>query len=118
MDLEKTLPPQEQGKPSVIKWYCEQAMDTRGKESECIWVCFKRGQRWIAKDVQLSERPLGVYELRRLCGWWKRHSLFSAVGVQEVKVGLRTVQFLENIVPNMTPSDYTDTLPKCEYGIR
>jgi hypothetical protein len=89
MDLEKAVPPQQQGKPSVIKWYCEQAMDTRGKDSECIWVCFKRGERWIAKDVQLSERPLGVYELRKLYGWWKRRSLFSAVGVREVKVGLQ-----------------------------
>jgi hypothetical protein len=93
-------------------------MDTRGKESECIWVCFKRGQRWIAKDVQLSERPLGVYELRKLSGWWKRHSLFSAVGVREVKVGLRTVQFLEGVVPNMAPLDYIDTIPQREYGIR
>jgi len=89
MDLEKAVPPQQQGKPSVIKWYCEQAMDTRGKDSECIWICFKRGEHWIAKDVQLSERPLGVYELRKLCGWWKRHSLFSVVGVREVKVGLQ-----------------------------
>jgi hypothetical protein len=89
MDPEKALLAhgQSKGRPSVIKWYCEQAMSARGKDSECIWVCIKRGRNWIAKDILLSERPsLGVYELRQLCGWWKRHSLFSAVGVREVKV--------------------------------
>jgi hypothetical protein len=72
---------QDRGKSSVIKTYCEKVIATRGRESECIWIYIKKGRRLIAKDVQLSERPLGVYELRKLCGWWKRHSLFSAVGV-------------------------------------
>jgi hypothetical protein len=74
------------GKPSVINSYCQQAID-RGHR-ECIWFCIKRGRRWIAKDIQLriEDRPLGIYELRKQCGWWKRHSLFSAVGVKEIKV--------------------------------
>jgi hypothetical protein len=48
----------------------------------------QRGRRWIAKDIQLGveEKPLGIYELRKLSGWWKRHSLYSAVGVKEIKV--------------------------------
>jgi hypothetical protein len=89
MDVEKLSAIWNHGKPSIIKFYCEQAMRTTGRDSECIWVCIKRGRRWIAKDIQLSERPLGVYELRKLCGWWKRHSLFSAVGVRDVKVCLQ-----------------------------
>ncbi|KAB8074594.1 hypothetical protein BDV29DRAFT_156478 [Aspergillus leporis] len=27
---------------------------------------------------------LGIHELRKQCSWWKRHSLYSAVGVKEV----------------------------------
>jgi hypothetical protein len=76
----------EHGKPSVIHAYCQHAIDNGHKE--CIWLGIQRGRRWIAKDIQLGveEKPLGIYELRKLSGWWKRHSLFSAVGVKEIKV--------------------------------
>jgi hypothetical protein len=75
----------EHGKPSVIKSYCEQ-IGNHGKE--CIWLCMQRGRKWIAKDIKLEieNQPLGIYELRKQCGWWKRHSMFSVVGVKEIKV--------------------------------
>jgi hypothetical protein len=75
----------EHGKPSVIKSYCEQ-VGNHGKE--CIWLCMQRGRKWIAKDIKLEieNQPLGIYELRKQCGWWKRHSMFSVVGVKEIKV--------------------------------
>jgi hypothetical protein len=76
----------EHGKPSVIHAYCQQAIDNGQKE--CIWLGIQSGRRWIAKDIQLGveEKRLGIYELRKLSGWWKRHSLYSAVGVKEIKV--------------------------------
>jgi hypothetical protein len=76
----------EHGKPSVIHSYCQRAIDHGHKE--CIWLGIQHGRRWIAKDIQLgvTEKPLGIYELRKLSGWWKRHSLYSAVGVKEIKV--------------------------------
>jgi hypothetical protein len=79
-------PEVERGKPSAIHSYCQRAIDQGYKE--CIWLGMQRGRRWIAKDIQLGveEKPLGIYELRKLSGWWKRHSLFSAVGVKEIKV--------------------------------
>jgi hypothetical protein len=77
---------EELGKPSAIHSYCQRAIDHGHKE--CIWLGMQRGRRWIAKDIQLgvTEKPLGIYELRKLSGWWKRHSLYSAVGVKEIKV--------------------------------
>jgi hypothetical protein len=76
----------EHGKPSVIHSYCQQAIDNGHKD--CVWLGIQRGRRWIAKDIQLGveEKRLGIYELRKLSGWWKRHSLYSAVGVKEIKV--------------------------------
>ena len=48
----------------------------------------QHGRKWIAKDIKFNaENPsLGIEQLRRQCGWLKRHSLFSAVGVKEVQV--------------------------------
>jgi len=76
----------EHGKPSVVHSYCQQAIDRGHKE--CIWLAIKRGRKWIAKDIQLGgeDKPFGIYELRKISGWWKRHSMFSAVGVKEIKV--------------------------------
>lgn len=56
--------------------------------TECIWLCMQRGRKWIAKDIQLASahRRLGIDDLRRQGGWWKRYSMFSAVGVKEIKV--------------------------------
>ncbi len=79
-------PDVEAGRPSVIKDYCLEAINEG--HTKCIWVCMKRGRKWIAKDIKLEawDSPLGVYDLRKMCGWWKRHSLYSAVGVKEVMV--------------------------------
>jgi hypothetical protein len=76
----------ERCRPSVIKDYCLQAI--KEGHTKCIWLCMRRGKKWIAKDVKdgVWDSPLGVHELRKMCGWWKRHSLYSAVGVKEVMV--------------------------------
>jgi hypothetical protein len=76
----------QRGRPSVILAHCQRAIDNGHKE--CIWLGIQRGRHWIAKDIQLgvTEKPLGIYELRKLSGWWKRHSLYSAVGVKKIKV--------------------------------
>ncbi|KAI9816039.1 MAG: hypothetical protein M1827_002031 [Pycnora praestabilis] len=42
----------------------------------------------IAQDIQLgtSHNLLGLPELRRCHGWWKRYSFFSSIGVKEIKI--------------------------------
>jgi hypothetical protein len=74
------------GKPSVVHSYCRRAIDHGHKD--CIWLGIQRGRKWIAKDVQLGsdDKPFGICELRKMSGWWKRHSMFSAIGVKEIKV--------------------------------
>lgn len=44
----------------------------------------------MARDVRIDslKPPWGIPELRRQSGWWKRLSLYSAVGVKEVKMRL------------------------------
>lgn len=44
----------------------------------------------MARDVRIDslKPPWGIPELRRQSGWWKRLSLYSAVGVKEVKACL------------------------------
>jgi hypothetical protein len=81
--------PGQKGRPSVIASYCNDTI-ARGDE-ECIWFCMQRGRKWIAKDVHptTEAKRLGIDELRRHGGWWKRYSMFSAVGVKEVNVCFR-----------------------------
>jgi hypothetical protein len=76
----------ERSRPLVVKDYCLQAI--KEGHTKCIWLCMRHGKKWIAKDVKAGARdsPLSVYELRKMCGWWKRHSLYSAVGVKGVMV--------------------------------
>ncbi|KAF7508665.1 hypothetical protein GJ744_009057 [Endocarpon pusillum] len=81
-----------EGKPSVIQAYCQRAIDQGN--TECGWVCMRRGNRTIAKDIQLNNcgfQP-DLRGLRKQCGWWKRHSLFSAVGCKEVQDSLPRLQ--------------------------
>ncbi|KAJ6059706.1 uncharacterized protein N7446_000357 [Penicillium canescens] len=72
------------GRPSTIHDYCLKA--NREGRTKCIWICMKKGRRWIAKDISVEKTGyvLGIPELRKQCSWWKRHSLFSVVGVKEI----------------------------------
>ena len=76
----------ENGRPSIIHEYCLKA-DRKGRK-KCIWICMKKRNRWIAKDMPLENegQVLGIPELRMQCSWWKRHSLVSVIGVKEVMV--------------------------------
>ncbi|KAF2192843.1 hypothetical protein K469DRAFT_551488 [Zopfia rhizophila CBS 207.26] len=76
----------ERGHPSVIAEYCQQAIEN-GHE-ECIWLCMKRGRRFIVKDLPLKTdgKSIGLYDIRKQCSWWKRHSLYSVLGVKEILV--------------------------------
>lgn len=76
----------EKGRPSIIHEYCLKA-DREGR-NKCIWICMKKRNRWIAKDMCLEKEGLvlGMPELRMQCSWWRRHSLYSVVGVKEVMV--------------------------------
>ncbi|KAL2817782.1 hypothetical protein BJX63DRAFT_92184 [Aspergillus granulosus] len=73
-----------EGRKSEIYDYCKGKQDG----AECIWICMKRGGRWIAKDIQLEESKPSIYihELRRISSWWKQYSFYSAVGVKEVMI--------------------------------
>lgn len=77
---------EESGLPSVVADYCQQAL--KNGHEECIWLCMKRGGRFIAKDIPLNtdECTVGLEDIRKRSSWWKRHSLYSAVGVKEVLV--------------------------------
>lgn len=73
------------GRPSVIYDYCA----TKPEDARCIWICFRKRGKWIAKDIPIlvdEAQILEVYKLRQIYGWWKRHSLYSATGVKEVMV--------------------------------
>jgi hypothetical protein len=80
------IPHPDGGQPPVIIDHCQEALD-QGR-TEYIWLCMRRGGGTNAKDIQLSngDTPLGIYDLRKECGWWKRHSMFSVIGVKEVLV--------------------------------
>ncbi|OBT68723.1 hypothetical protein VE03_02098 [Pseudogymnoascus sp. 23342-1-I1] len=77
-----------EGKPSVIRAYCRRHV-ADCDDKEAIWFCMQRGLNWgVAKDVHSTSvsKKFGIDELRKYNGWWKRHSMFSAVGVKEVKM--------------------------------
>lgn len=63
------IPHPDEGEPSVIIDYCQKALDKR--RAEYIWHCMRRGGGTNAKDFQLSngDTPLGIYDLRKECGW-------------------------------------------------
>ena len=75
------------GKPSVIKEYCEKIIRKNGDYLH-LWVCIKRRRQTIGCPVQFQEDlPLGIPELRKYCGWFKRYfSLYSATAVKERQV--------------------------------
>lgn len=78
---------QEEDIKTVIHGYCEKKLDEG--YTKCIWICMRRGKRWVATDINPSEKgnnKLSIDELRKLCSWWKRNSLYSAVGVKEIMV--------------------------------
>ena len=79
---------EEEGRPSVVYDYCRKALEQGHKE--CIWICMKRGGKWIAQDIKLEESsfPIRVDELRKIFSWWKRYSFYSAVGVKEAMVNI------------------------------
>ncbi|OJJ80560.1 uncharacterized protein ASPGLDRAFT_28930 [Aspergillus glaucus CBS 516.65] len=86
----------EKGRPSVIYDYCRKALE-QGHE-ECIWICMKRGGKWIAQDIKLEESsfPIRVDELRKIFSWWKRYSFYSAVGVKEVMIRFMSYDSTKN----------------------
>ncbi|KAL4819761.1 hypothetical protein BDW67DRAFT_154087 [Aspergillus spinulosporus] len=79
---------EKEGRRSVIYDYC-QNLQKEGHE-QCIWICLRRGGKWIARDIPVKEQEKGIQicvgELRKLSRWWKRHSFYSAVGVQEAMI--------------------------------
>jgi len=79
--------PQEKGKPSPIKTYCEAALREYGDQRH-LWICIRRGKQTIAHDVAFpNDKTLGILELRKYYGWFKRYfSLYSVTAMQEVKV--------------------------------
>lgn len=75
------------GKPSAIKEYCE-AKISKENDYLHLWVCVKGRGQTIAHPVPFQEDdPLGIPELRKYCGWFKRYlSLYSAIAVKEKEV--------------------------------
>lgn len=76
------------GRKTIIAGYCERRLQKKGHEN-CVFLCLKRGRKHYAIDIPIErDKPnLGLDRLRRESGpWWKRWSLYSAIGVQEVNV--------------------------------
>ena len=76
------------GQQSIVAEYCERRLVELGYE-QCIILVLRRGGKYQAMDIPVNraDPKLGLDRLRRESGpWWKRWSLYSAVGVQEVDV--------------------------------
>ena len=80
------------GKDSIIADYCQTALAAH--KTDCFWICYRMHNRMLAKDIVVTTEDKNIDELSfRLCkvayqcGWWKRFSIYSAVGVKEVEVG-------------------------------
>jgi hypothetical protein len=71
----------------VIKEYCEAAIEQHGDQQH-LWICIKRRGQTFAQHVLFPEdETLGIQELRKYCGWFKRYfSLYSATAVKEIEV--------------------------------
>ena len=84
------------GKPSKIQSLCNHAINTR--YTECVWLCYSHNEKYFARDIKIHPEgtPLEISSLRKRCGWWKRISLRSAVGVRLVKVFGRHKKILHN----------------------
>jgi hypothetical protein len=76
-----------EGRPSAIQEYCLAAIN-KG-HSQCLWLCMERQGRTLAKDIPLASENgciVTMVDVRKQCGWWKRYSLYSATGIEEVMV--------------------------------
>jgi hypothetical protein len=76
-----------QGKESMIAEYCRHP--TRSQHA-CIWLCIKHGRKYRLVDVTINPNQdvIGLPDIRRHCGWWRRYSLYSVVGVREMMVSM------------------------------
>jgi hypothetical protein len=75
------------GRLSVIHKYCLRAIEK--DHTECLWLCMRRRGRILAKDIPLASKYgclITLFDVRKQCGWWKRYSLYSAKGIEEVMV--------------------------------
>ena len=74
------------GRDSIIHDYLKDAIQS--DHEECLWICYPQGRRIIAKDIALpsDENSFQLHNLAKSYGWWKRWSLYSAVGVKDVEV--------------------------------
>lgn len=73
------------GKPSKIQTLCKDAAG-RGYE-QCIWVCYNRGAKNLARDVPiLPGEHLEAHNFERMFGWWRRLLLRGPIKIQMVKV--------------------------------
>ena len=80
------------GKESVIADYCKTALAEY--KTHCFWMCYRLQGRMLAKDIiattedkNIDKLSFRLCKLAYQCGWWKRFSVYSAVGVVEVEVG-------------------------------
>jgi hypothetical protein len=75
------------GKESMIAEYCRHS--TRSKHA-CIWLCIKRGRKYRLVDVPIhqNQHVIGLREIGKHYSWWRRYSLYSVVGVEEIMVSM------------------------------
>ena len=73
---------------SILADYCPRAISDG--HDRCIWLCRKDGKQYTLIDIPTTTRgqTIGFADIRKRYSWWKRHSLYSAVGVKQVKVSI------------------------------
>lgn len=73
-------------KDSIIAEF--ERREIRPGYEKCIWLCIKRGGRYSLVDVpfKTNGQITRLQDIRKQYGWWKRCSLYSAIGVKEVMV--------------------------------
>lgn len=74
------------GKPSIVSGYCASAQASG--HYGCLWICFQEHNKIRAKDVSidLDADTFDFSQLTKCCGWWRRCSMYSVVGIRQVEV--------------------------------
>jgi hypothetical protein len=71
---------------SMLADHCRRAMSYGHKR--CTWLCRKGGKQYtlIKIPTTTNGQTIGFADIRKRYSWWKRHFLYSAAGVKQIKV--------------------------------
>ncbi|KAH7121404.1 hypothetical protein EDB81DRAFT_913581 [Dactylonectria macrodidyma] len=117
-------PAEQKGRKTIIADYCQRRSEKERGYKECVFLCLRRGRRYYAIDIpiKLDDPTLGLDRLRKESGpWWKRYSLYSAVGVQEINMRLMELHQPSTGLPEIRVSilnlDYAEEISLLDSAI-